>query len=70
MPYQTRPVVPHEEAKSLSQEQTFTPDLQDRQVVEQILLDQAEQVALAVPAATDQPDPFRFRIGEFGGKSG
>ena len=39
-----RPVVPHEEAKSLSQEQTFTPDLQDRQVMEQILLDQAEQV--------------------------
>jgi DNA polymerase-4 len=40
----TRPVVPHEEAKSLSQEQTFTPDLQDRQLMEQILLDQAEQV--------------------------
>ena len=39
-----RPVVPNEEAKSLSQEQTFTPDLQDRQVMEQILLDQAEQV--------------------------
>jgi len=39
-----RPVVPHEEAKSLSQEQTFTPDLQDRQVMEQVLLDQAEQV--------------------------
>ena len=39
-----RPVVPHEEAKSLSQEQTFTPDLQDRQAMEQILLDQAEQV--------------------------
>ena len=39
-----RPVVPHEEAKSLSQEQTFTPDLQERQVMEQILLDQAEQV--------------------------
>jgi len=39
-----RPVVSHEEAKSLSQEQTFTPDLQDRQVMEQILLDQAEQV--------------------------
>jgi len=39
-----RPVVPHEEAKSLSQEQTFTPDLQDRQVMEQVLLVQAEQV--------------------------
>jgi nucleotidyltransferase/DNA polymerase involved in DNA repair len=39
-----RPVVPHEEAKSLSQEQTFTPDLKDRQVMEQVLLDQAEQV--------------------------
>ena len=39
-----RPVVPHEEAKSLSQEQTFTPDLQERRVMEQILLDQAEQV--------------------------
>ena len=34
----------NEEAKSLSQEQTFTPDLQDRQLMEQILLDQAEQV--------------------------
>ncbi len=39
-----RPVVPNEEAKSLSQEQTFTPDLQERQVMEQVLLDQAEQV--------------------------
>ena len=39
-----RPVVSGEEAKSLSQEQTFTPDLQERQIMEQILLDQAEQV--------------------------
>jgi nucleotidyltransferase/DNA polymerase involved in DNA repair len=39
-----RPVIPHEQAKSLSQEQTFTPDLQDREVMKQILLDQAEQV--------------------------
>jgi nucleotidyltransferase/DNA polymerase involved in DNA repair len=39
-----RPVVPHEEAKSLSQEQTFTPDLEERQVMEQVLLGQAEEV--------------------------
>jgi len=39
-----RPVVSNEEAKSVSQEQTFTPDLRDRQVMEQMLLDQAEQV--------------------------
>ena len=39
-----RPVVSGEEAKSLSQEQTFTPDLQERQIMQQILLDQAEQV--------------------------
>jgi nucleotidyltransferase/DNA polymerase involved in DNA repair len=39
-----RPVVSNEEAKSISQERTFTPDLQERQVMEQILLEQAEQV--------------------------
>ncbi len=39
-----RPVVSHEEAKSMSQEQTFTPDLEDRESMEQVILDQAEQV--------------------------
>jgi nucleotidyltransferase/DNA polymerase involved in DNA repair len=39
-----RPVEPREEAKSISQEQTFTPDLQDREETAKVLLDQAEQV--------------------------
>jgi len=39
-----RPVEPHEDAKSISQEQTFTPDLEDRETMEQVILDQAEQV--------------------------
>ncbi len=39
-----RPVVAQEDAKSISQEQTFTPDLDDRETMEQIILDQAEQV--------------------------
>jgi nucleotidyltransferase/DNA polymerase involved in DNA repair len=39
-----RPVVAHEEAKSISQEQTFTPDLCDRETMEKVILDQAEQV--------------------------
>jgi nucleotidyltransferase/DNA polymerase involved in DNA repair len=39
-----RPVEPREEAKSISQEQTFTPDLQDREEIAKVLLDQAEQV--------------------------
>lgn len=39
-----RPVEPHEEAKSISQEQTFTPDLHDREKIAKVLLDQAEQI--------------------------
>ena len=39
-----RPVEPHEEAKSISQEQTFTPDLHGREEIAKVLLDQAEQV--------------------------
>lgn len=39
-----RPVESREEAKSISQEQTFTPDLQDREEIAKVLLDQAEQV--------------------------
>ncbi len=39
-----RSVEPREEAKSISQEQTFTPDLEDRETMEQVILDQAEQV--------------------------
>jgi DNA polymerase IV len=39
-----RPVEPHAEAKSISQERTFTPDLHDREEIAKVLLDQAEQV--------------------------
>jgi len=39
-----RPVTPDSEAKSISQEQTFTPDLEDLEKMKRILLDQAEQV--------------------------
>ncbi len=39
-----RPVTPDSEAKSISQEQTFTPDLEDPEKMKKILLDQAEQV--------------------------
>jgi len=39
-----RPVTPDSEAKSISQEETFTPDLEDLQKMKRVLLDQAEQV--------------------------
>ena len=39
-----RPVTPDSEAKSISQEETFTPDLEDLEKMKRILLDQAEQV--------------------------
>ena len=39
-----RPVTPDSEAKSISQEQTFTPDLENLEKMKKILLDQAEQV--------------------------
>lgn len=39
-----RPVTPHSEAKSISQEETFTPDLGDQEKMNRVLLDQAEQV--------------------------
>jgi nucleotidyltransferase/DNA polymerase involved in DNA repair len=40
-----RPVVPESEAKSISQEETFTPDLCDRETMKRVLLDQSERVA-------------------------
>jgi DNA polymerase IV len=39
-----RPVIPESEAKSISQEETFTPDLQDQEEMNKILLDQSEKV--------------------------
>lgn len=39
-----RPVVPESEAKSISQEETFTPDLADAAEMKRILLDQSERV--------------------------
>ena len=39
-----RPVVPESEAKSISQEETFTPDLADLEAMKKILLDQSERV--------------------------
>ena len=40
-----RPVTPESEAKSISQEETFTPDLQDPETMKKVLLDQSERVA-------------------------
>ena len=39
-----RPVVPHCRPKSISQEETFTPDLADGEEMSRVLLDQAERV--------------------------
>ena len=39
-----RPVSPESEAKSISQEETFTPDLEHFEQMKKVLLDQAEQV--------------------------
>jgi len=39
-----RPVSPESEAKSISQEETFTPDLEHLEQMRKVLLDQAEQV--------------------------
>ncbi|MGB9700790.1 MAG: DNA polymerase IV [Thermodesulfobacteriota bacterium] len=39
-----RPVMPHAEVKSISQEETFTPELFERREIEKVLLSQAEQV--------------------------
>jgi DNA polymerase-4 len=40
-----RPVIPESEAKSVSQEETFTPDLRDLETMKKVLLDQSERVA-------------------------
>ena len=40
-----RPVIPELEAKSISQEETFTPDLWERETMKKVLLDQSERVA-------------------------
>jgi DNA polymerase-4 len=40
-----RPVIPESEAKSISQEETFTPDLGHRETMKKVLLDQSERVA-------------------------
>ncbi len=40
-----RSVIPESEAKSISQEETFTPDLCDRETMKKVLLDQSERVA-------------------------
>ncbi len=39
-----RPVVPQSEPKSISQEETFTPDLFDGEKMHRVILDQAERV--------------------------
>jgi DNA polymerase-4 len=39
-----RPVMPHWEPKSISQEETFTPDLHELSVMKKVILEQAEQV--------------------------
>jgi DNA polymerase-4 len=39
-----RSVIPHGEPKSISQEQTFTPDLQDWQEMKKVLLEQSERI--------------------------
>jgi DNA polymerase-4 len=38
-------VIPESEAKSVSQEETFTPDLRDLETMKKVLLDQSERVA-------------------------
>jgi len=40
-----RSVIPESEAKSISQEETFTPDLCDRETMKKVHLDQSERVA-------------------------
>jgi DNA polymerase-4 len=40
-----RPVVPESEAKSISQEETFTPDLWELETMKKVLLEQSERVA-------------------------
>jgi DNA polymerase-4 len=40
-----RPVIPESQAKSISQEETFTPDLCDMETMKKVLLDQSERVA-------------------------
>jgi DNA polymerase-4 len=39
-----RPVTPESDRKSISQEETFTPDLEEMEKMKRVLLDQAEQV--------------------------
>jgi DNA polymerase-4 len=39
-----RPVIPESEAKSISQEETFTPDLRDLETIKKVLLNQSERV--------------------------
>ncbi|MDI6754090.1 MAG: DNA polymerase IV [Thermodesulfobacteriota bacterium] len=39
-----RPVIPSSETKSISQEETFTPDLHDLETIKKFLLDQSERV--------------------------
>ncbi len=39
-----RPVIPHWEPKSISQEETFTPDLHELPEIKKVILEQAEQV--------------------------
>ncbi|MGD0623591.1 MAG: DNA polymerase IV [Thermodesulfobacteriota bacterium] len=39
-----RPVIPDSEAKSISQEETFTPDLRDLETIKKVLLNQSERV--------------------------
>jgi DNA polymerase-4 len=40
-----RPVVPESEVKSISQEETFTPDLREVETMKKVLLEQSERVA-------------------------
>ncbi len=41
-----RPVLPHSPTKSISQEETFTPDLRDLAEMKRVLLEQSERVGL------------------------
>jgi len=54
-----RSVIPESEAKSISQEETFTPDLGDRETMKKVLLDQSERVACVSGGAK------MYQIGRF-----
>jgi DNA polymerase-4 len=62
-----RAVVPERVAKSIGQERTFTEDISDRELVEDILLGEVEQVAerLRRSGSTARTITLKIRFGDF-----